>query len=101
MPRYLNGSGSPGDYHKHSLWIAGDFNSMSNTSANLIIFGVLLTLIGVMGTFSDSLLAGAIPAGTLPALSSVKVYVFEPILGIGVILLVIGIFLQVRKPGEE
>jgi hypothetical protein len=71
---------------------------MSNTSSNLIIFGVLLTIIGFIGTFADTLLAGAVPRAMLPTLSSIKVYVFEPMLVIGIILLVIGIILYSRRP---
>jgi uncharacterized membrane protein (DUF106 family) len=73
---------------------------MSDTSTNLIIFGVLLTIIGFMGTFSDTLMAGALPQAMLPTLSSVKTWIFEPILIIGVILLIIGIILYTRRPAE-
>lgn len=73
---------------------------MSDTSANLIIFGVLFTIIGVMGTFVDTLLAGALPPAMLSTLSSVKAYIFEPMLVIGVILLIIGIVLYMRRPAE-
>jgi len=71
---------------------------MSDTSTNLIIFGVLLTIIGFIGTFADTLMAGALPQAMLPTLSSVKVWIFEPMLIIGVILLVIGIILYTRRP---
>ena len=71
---------------------------MSNTSLNLILSGVLLAIIGFMGTFSDTLLAGAIPPAMLPTLSSIKLYVFGPLLVIGIIILVIGIILYSRRP---
>lgn len=51
-----------------------------------------------MGTFSDTILAGAIPPAMLPTLSSIKLYVFGPLLVIGIILLVIGIILYSRRP---
>lgn len=73
---------------------------MVNTSSSLIISGVLLTLIGFMGTFLDSIIAGALPQAMLSTLSSIKVYVFEPILVIGVILLVIGLVLYFMRPAK-
>ena len=74
--------------------------SMSNTSSNLIISGVLLTIIGFMRAFADSIMAGALPRAMLSTLSSIKVYIFEPMLVIGIILLVIGIILYTRRPTE-
>jgi hypothetical protein len=71
---------------------------MSNTSSTLILSGVLLAIIGFMGTFFDTLVAGALPPVMNPTLSSVKVYIFEPMLVFGVVLLVIGIILYVRRP---
>ncbi len=71
---------------------------MANASQNLIISGVLLAIIGFIGTFSDTLMAGAVPPSVLPMLSSIKVFVFEPLLVIGVILLVIGIITYPRGP---
>ena len=73
---------------------------MVNTSSSLIISGVLLTLIGFMGTFLDSIIAGALPQAMLSTLSSIKVYVFEPMLVIGVILLVIGLVLYFMRPAK-
>lgn len=73
---------------------------MSDNSTNLIIFGVLFTIIGFIGTFADTLMAGAVPGAMLPTLSSVKVWIFEPMLIIGVILLVTGIILYARRPAE-
>lgn len=73
---------------------------MSNTSSNLIISGVLLTIIGFMGAFADSIMAGVLPPAMLSTLSSIKVYIFEPMLVIGIILLVIGIILYTRRPTE-
>lgn len=71
---------------------------MSNISSTLVISGVLLTIIGVMGIFSDTLMAGALPPVMLPTLAAIKTYVFGPMLVIGVILLVIGIIFYVRRP---
>jgi hypothetical protein len=71
---------------------------MVNTSSSLIISGVLLTLIGFMGTFLDSIIAGAMPQAMLATLSSIKVYIFEPMLVIGVVLLVIGLVLYFKRP---
>jgi len=51
-----------------------------------------------MGTFSDTLMAGALPQVMLPTLAAIKAYVFGPLLVIGVILLVIGIIFYVRRP---
>ncbi len=39
----------------------GRFRQMSNTATNLRISGILLTIIGFIGAFSDILLAGALP----------------------------------------
>jgi len=73
---------------------------MSNISPTLIICGVLLTIIGFMGTFADTLMAGALPAAWLSTISSIKLYVFEPMLVIGIILLVIGIIFYFMRPEE-
>jgi len=53
-----------------------------------------------MRAFADSIMAGALPRAMLSTLSSIKVYIFEPMLVIGIILLVIGIILYTRRPTE-
>lgn len=71
---------------------------MPDTSSGLIIFGVLFTIIGLIGTVIGALLAGAIPLAMLSTISTLTTYIFEPMLIIGIIVLIIGVALYFRKP---